>query len=114
MDGGFGNIHEMISKITQNPDAMAMLSSILGSGSNNGEEPKNMDPEQSHESHGDAAPASLSLPLSTRSHGRRRREILYALRPYLGSRRAASLDRMIRALELYEIIEETHLLKGGS
>jgi len=44
---------------------------------------------------------------------RSRRDFLVALRPYLGTRRCASCDRMIRALELYEIIGETHLMKGG-
>ncbi len=80
----------MLSKIGENPEAQAMLSSLLGGTS-------------------DTPTAS---PPGKRGRGGRRREMLLSLRPYLSSRRCASVDRMIRALELYEIIEETHLLKG--
>ena len=80
----------MLSKIGENPEAQAMLSNLLG---------------------GTSDPPTSSPP-GKRGRGGKRREMLLSLRPYLSSRRCASVDRMIRALELYEIIEETHLLKG--
>lgn len=49
----------------------------------------------------------LRSPPSGRDHGRGRREVLLALRPFLSERRCASVDRLLRALELYEVIEES-------
>ncbi len=114
MAGGIGDIGEMLRQISANPAASEMLANILGK--KDGEEPQNKDvnTENSSDKEEDSAPAStFSIPVSTRSHARGRREMLSTLRPYLGARRAASVDRMIRALELYEIIEETRLLRGG-
>ena len=83
----------MLSKIGENPDAQAMLSSLLGGMS-------------------EGSPSPTPPPPHIGGRGGRRKEMLRSLRPYLSTRRCASVDRMIRALELYEIIEETHLLKG--
>ena len=49
----------------------------------------------------------LPDPPPGRDHGRGRREVLLALRPFLSERRCASVDRLLRALELYEVIEES-------
>lgn len=49
----------------------------------------------------------LPSPPPGRDHGRGRREVLLALRPFLSERRCASVDRLLRALELYEVIEES-------
>lgn len=49
----------------------------------------------------------LRSPPPGRDHGRGRREVLLALRPFLSERRCASVDRLLRALELYEVIEES-------
>lgn len=49
----------------------------------------------------------LHSPPPGRDHGRGRREVLLALRPFLSERRCASVDRLLRALELYEVIEES-------
>lgn len=94
----------MLSKIAENPEAREMLSSLLGSAS----------PLPSTQAEEESQPTmAFPAPPKKRGHGAKRREMLLTLRPYLGPRRCASVDRMIRALELYEIIEETSLLKGG-
>ena len=49
----------------------------------------------------------LPSPPPGRDHGRGRREVLLALRPFLSERRCASVDRLLRALELYVVIEES-------
>ena len=102
----------MLSKIAENPEASAMLRELLSQAAS----PSTPDGEASAVTEGQASEGEPSaeksfLPIDHK-HGRGRREMLLCLRPYLGARRSASLDRMIRALELYEILKETNLLKG--
>lgn len=69
-----------------------------------------VDAESVTETDGGSIPAGarvLPSPPPGRDHGRGRREVLLALRPFLSERRCASVDRLLRALELYEVIEET-------
>ena len=93
----------MLSSILSNPDAMSMLSGLL-SGS---------ELDTSHEAAEAVEPEAVESG-AFRNEGRRhhRRELLNAVRPYLSSQRCVSLDRMVRALELYEMLEQTELLKG--
>lgn len=88
----------MLSKISENPEAREMLSNILGA-QTGGEDTE--------------GEVEASAPPSKRSHSQHRREMLLALRPYLSTRRSATIDRMIRAIEVYDIIEQTRFLKGG-
>ncbi len=113
---GTHNISDMLRQISENPAAKEMLTSLLGGMATQAEpsDTGNAPSDASSNDEEDAVPVSLRIPPASRGHARGRREMLNALRPYLGSRRAASVDRMIRALELYEIIEETRLLKGGN
>lgn len=69
-----------------------------------------VDAESVTETDGGSIPAGarvLRSPPPGRDHGRGRREVLLALRPFLSERRCASVDRLLRALELYEVIEES-------
>lgn len=69
-----------------------------------------VDTEPVAETDGGSIPAGarvLRSPPPGRDHGRGRREVLLALRPFLSERRCASVDRLLRALELYEVIEES-------
>lgn len=69
-----------------------------------------VDAESVAETDGGSTPAGarvLRSPPPGRDHGRGRREVLLALRPFLSERRCASVDRLLRALELYEVIEES-------
>lgn len=68
------------------------------------------DTEPAADTDGGSIPAGarvLRSPPPGRDHGRGRREVLLALRPFLSERRCASVDRLLRALELYEVIEES-------
>ena len=69
-----------------------------------------VDAESVADTDGGSIPAGarvLPSPPPGRDHGRGRREVLLALRPFLSERRCASVDRLLRALELYEVIEES-------
>lgn len=69
-----------------------------------------VDAESVAETDGGSIPAGarvLPSPPPGHDHGRGRREVLLALRPFLSERRCASVDRLLRALELYEVIEES-------
>ncbi len=112
------SLQQMLSSVMANPEAMAMLTRLLGgdegqetaetSSQEEADVPKEVDTATPE----DTAPVGLL----TRGHSRKgggRRELFLAMRPYLSKRRCASVDRMLRAMELYEIIEETQLLKGG-
>ena len=99
------DVGTMLSKIAENPEATAMLRGLLA-----GAVPS----EESEGEHGEVPPVSSEAGGAS-SHRRahpRRREMLLCLRPYLGARRCASLDRILRALEIYEALEQTNLLKG--
>lgn len=143
MPGEAPDLGAMFEKISQNPQASAMLANLLGGrgGSPAARQGDNASlptdgavpgdgtaptggaadsAEAKHPGEGEAVSVgAFSLPPPPpahgqgHGHGKARREMLLALRPYLGERRCASVDRMIRALELYDILEETHLLKGG-
>ncbi len=104
---GLPDIGEMMRQISSNPAAREMLASLIS----NEENPENIGSTPTEEG-ADAIPASV------RPHGRhggagKHHALLCALRPYLGERRGATLARMERALEIYEVIEQMRHAKGG-
>ncbi len=112
---GLPDFSEMLARVMENPSARDMLAGVLGGGKNE-EMPENVGSASSNEEASDASdavPTSLLTHSGSRMHHPARRGMLSALRPYLSARRAASLDRMTRAMEMYEIIEDMHLFKGG-
>ncbi len=110
MESGLPDIGDMIKQISENPTAREMLASLI---SNNSETPENI----GSSSPNDDAPESVTASVHT-SHrhprGGERRALLRALKPYLGTRRAATLCRMERALDIYDLIEQMIHTKGGS
>lgn len=96
----------MLSSVLSNPEAMGMLTNLLSGVGGEGTEEAQPTADRADE----AQEAGLLHKGS--KHKRHRRELLCAVRPYLSTRRCATLDRMLRALELYEVIEQTELLKG--
>ena len=91
------DLNEMLGAILQNPEAKNALNGVLGAES----------------AEGAAKETSLDIGSHRGRRTKERKHLLLAIRPYLGKNRCASVDRMIRALELYDIIEDTQLLKGG-
>lgn len=95
----------MLSSVLSNPDAMGMLTSLL-SGVENPSEGEEIEAKE-------CAEEALEVGHHEgKARCQHRRELLSAIRPYLSHQRCATLDRMLRALELYELIEQTELLKG--
>lgn len=126
-DGKGVNLAPLLERLGQNPAALGLIGQLLSGGNASAAEaavPAGA-PVTDTEPHNDAEdtvqtateaeeesiPASggsvLLPPPPGRDHGRGRREVLLALRPFLSSRRCASVDRLLRALELYEVIEES-------
>ena len=126
-DGKGVNLAPLLERLGQNPAALGLIGQLLsgGNASTAGAAVPAGAPVTDTEPHNDAedtvqtateaeeesTPASggsvLLPPPPGRDHGRGRREVLLALRPFLSSRRCASVDRLLRALELYEVIEES-------
>ncbi len=120
------NLAPLLERLGQNPAAIGLLGQLLGGG---GDTPAAAavhapvgdivsdtgDADGAPERMGDeddgsipAGSAGVLLPPPPgRDHGKGRRDVLIALRPFLSSRRCASVDRLLRALELYEVIEDS-------
>ena len=123
------NLAPLLERLGQNPAAIGLLGQLLGGGgdgdataaaapAHSGEAVSDTDegdcaPERDAEGDDGSIPASvggtgvLLPPPPGRDHGRGRRDVLIALRPFLSRRRCASVDRLLRALELYEVIEDS-------
>ncbi len=110
---GLPELGDMIKQISENPQAREMLASLLGGDAE--EEPGNIGSASVAE---EAVPAWSPSPTPHMSQAHRggfgrHRPLLTALRPYLGERRCATLSRMERAIELYELIEQMKHTKGN-
>ena len=123
------NLAPLLERLGQNPAAIGLLGQLLGGGGDGdataaaapahsgeavpGTDERDGAPERDAKGDDGSIPASvggtgvLLPPPPGRDHGRGRRDVLIALRPFLSSRRCASVDRLLRALELYEVIEDS-------
>ncbi len=113
MPEGLPDLGDMMKEISANPAAREMLMSLLAPSDK--EEPQT-DGASPSDHTDDAIEASNTDAFTPpRRHGGvgRHRALLCALRPYLGEKRCATLSRMERALELYEVIEQMKHTKGG-
>ena len=123
------NLAPLLERLGQNPAAIGLLGQLLGGGGDGdataaaapahsgeavpGTDERDGAPERDAKGDDGSIPASvggtgvLLPPPPGRDHGRGRRDVLITLRPFLSSRRCASVDRLLRALELYEVIEDS-------
>lgn len=120
------NLAPLLERLGQNPAAIGLLGQLLGGGGDTaaqaathtsiGDPVPDTDgagiaPEHMGDEDDGSIPAGsagvLLPPPPGRDHGKGRRDVLIALRPFLSSRRCASVDRLLRALELYEVIEDS-------
>ena len=123
------NLAPLLERLGQNPAAIGLLGQLLGGGGDGdataaaapahsggavpGTDERDGAPGRDAKGDDGSIPASvggtgvLLPPPPGRDHGRGRRDVLIALRPFLSSRRCASVDRLLRALELYEVIEDS-------
>lgn len=91
----------MLSKVMTNPDAVAMLSSLLGN-----QMPKMKDEEKkedvAEEKEVIALPAPRAKENSTRE---KRRRLLLALKPFLSSERASAIDRILMITDALSLLQ---------
>ena len=110
----------LLEKLGQNPAAVSMLQNLLGGLGGGASAPSGSpheDTESAESEHSEDSPREgESIPTISFSpppappgygHGKGRREVLLSLRPFLSEKRCATVDRVLRALELYEVIEST-------
>lgn len=90
----------MLSKVMANPDAVAMLSSLLGN-----QMPKMKDEEKKEDAEEKeviALPAPRAKENSTRE---KRRRLLLALKPFLSSERASAIDRILMITDALSLLQ---------
>lgn len=110
-DGKSAMLAPLLERLGQNPTAMSLLGQLLGGDSTSEAQDSTANAVDGasavpSEKEATAAPLPQLPPPKGHDHGHGRREFLLALRPFLSARRCASVDRVLRALELYEVIEE--------
>lgn len=99
--GGLPDLSGILARVTENPQAMSMLSSLLG-GMAESTETEN-DPKEKKEEKRDAAPVFMP------KHGRGgkhedKRRLLLALKPFLSPERQRALDMLIPLLEAITLL----------
>lgn len=92
----------MLSKIMANPDAVAMLSSLLGN-----QMPKAPQDEKSNEKTDDETQAcSLPVPKAKENPTReKRRRLLLALKPFLSPERCSAIDRILMITDAMSLLQ---------
>ena len=87
------DLNEKLKQILSNPEAMAMVSSILGQ--------KNNSESEALPPSGDDFEATIRNAVSSlNSNGDRRINLLSALKPYVRQSRADNIDKAIKMLKL--------------
>ena len=96
------DLSSIISQISSNPNALAMLSSLLG----------NMNPPQKRdEEEKECCSRELALPKTSSSFEDRRR-LLLALKPFLSPERCQTVDMLLMILEAFSAFQKGK--RGGS
>ncbi len=91
----------MLSKVMANPDAMAMLSSLLGN-----QMPKMKEEEKKDEEAVEKEAIALPVPLVKENATReKRRRLLLALKPFLSSERASAVDRILMITDALSLLQ---------
>ncbi len=109
------DITAMLQEILKNPEAKTMLAGLVGARESEDDTapPLPSVEEPSSKDEKDTVPTVARAYPTQDKKGQARQAVLLAIRPYLGTRRCASLDRLLRAMELYRLIEDTKLMQGN-
>ena len=102
-EGGFSGLSEIVARVTENPQAMTMLSSLLG-GAFPTSSKGNDTPEEKKEEV-DAAPvlAKVERPHKDGKSDQRRR-LLIALKPFLSKERGQALETLLLVLDAISLL----------
>lgn len=101
-EGGLPDLSGILSRVTENPQAMSMLSSLLGGMV---EKPPKVDtpPKQDKEEEKEATPVFLPKHERRGRHEDRRR-LLLALKPFLTKERQRALETLLPVLEAIDLL----------
>ena len=103
--GGLPDLSGILSRVTENPQAMSMLASLLGG---MGEKPpaEKEPPKASHEASvaSDEKPIILPSPPRKGRKEEERRRLLIALKPFLSPERQRALDTLLPILEALSLL----------
>ena len=96
------DLSAMISKVMANPEAIAMLTSLLG-----GQAPKKTATEDCHEDQGEACQEARILPAPPPKASVReeRKQLLLALKPFLSKDRCEAIDRILLITDTLSLLQ---------
>ena len=95
------DISQMLSKIMANPQATAMLSSLLG-----GMKPQKEHPQDECKENYDAKEQTILPPKPSEDSVReKRKQLLLALKPYLSAERCQAIDRILMITEALSLLQ---------
>lgn len=103
-NAGFPDLSEILARVTENPQAMAMLSSLLGG--NNTQSP-HKESESSPTPMAEESKASVPA-ISSKPHkdgkAEQRRRLLIALKPFLSRERGQALETLLLVLDAISLL----------
>ena len=98
--GGFPDLSGILARVTENPQAMTMLASLLG-GASKKEEPR----EEIREKEDSQVLPALMPPKANRSkRDEERRRLLLALKPFLSQERCQVLETLLLILDAISLL----------
>lgn len=103
--GGFPDLSGILARVTENPQAMSMLTSLLGGMPAKAPPPPDESKERPREKEEEPALPALSpsKPRKDRGHEERRR-LLLALKPFLSKERKEALETLLIVLDAISLL----------
>ncbi len=105
--GALPDLSTILSRVTENPQAMNMLSSLLGGAGSAEKPPKEESEVPAKESIADAkesVPAISAMKPRGSRRGEDKRRLLLALKPFLSPGRQSALDTLLLVLEATSLL----------
>lgn len=102
--GGFPDLTGLLARVTENPQAISMLSSLLGGSvaSKPSQKEEKEEPPQKEEC--DAIPVIAPPKRHTKGRQEDRRRLLIALKPFLSKERCQALDTLLIVLDAISLL----------
>ena len=102
-EGGFPDLSGILARVTENPQAMAMLSSLLGGGAPSSAKEHEPPPLPKEEEVTASVPARMPKPHKDGKADARRR-LLIALKPFLSKERRQALESVLIVLDAISLL----------
>ena len=102
--GGFPDLSGILARVSENPQAMSMLSSLLGGMS---ESPPSAEEKRESEKREEAKDVPAFMPSKPHSGGKaheERRRLLLALKPFLSRERRQALETLLVVLDAISLL----------